>query len=148
MTMKRVLIINGPLCDSGSDSCIQLKDDITRRCNQQCEQLGWALDVIEIATMDDVEQWQRQSDQAIDGLIINPAGMDQDSPLWSALLQVLHTYGDKGIAVIEVDTQNFFQTENEARQPIQLPGLQSALICGLGVDSYVAAIRTMQNSLA
>jgi len=153
MSNYTVLILNGPgLADlSNYDGYSYGKltlERIREECVARCEQLGIEPDFRQTDDEDEMFRWIAKDSESFDALIINPVGYSRAASVEfemyrSAIKMVAHLKKP----VIEVHITNIFQPGAEVTKPLQVPEGEMGFICGLGLHSYLLAIRAIERRL-
>jgi 3-dehydroquinate dehydratase-2 len=123
-------------------------DDIEKKCLETCKSLGIDLDFFQ--TDDQSELYEKLSDglEGFDALIINPVGYSHSSKLdLDVYNSNIKTSAIKNKPVIEVHIANIFQDGESVSEPVIVAKSDVGFICGLGVNSYELAIRSIHEKL-
>lgn len=153
MANNKLLVINGPgLADLGNFdgntygnlTLAGIKDE----CFALCEQLGATLDFRQTDDEDEMFRAIAKDSDNYDALIINPVGYSRAASVEfelyrSAIKMIAHLKKP----VIEVHISNIFQQGAEITKPLQVPEGEMGFICGLGVNSYLLAIKAVTRRL-
>ena len=149
---NRLLIINGPGLSDLSNYIETGYDDLTldavqQKCSETCEGLGLEMDFRQndnesellSALIDDIDNF--------DALIINPAGHSQASSIGLDMYStVINKITNHGKPVVEVRIENIFKQGNN--KPLQGPESGVGFVGGLGMHSYVLAIKAINKKLS
>ena len=121
---------NGPgLARPGScDGDLTLKR-IHDECSTLCKKLAIELDFRQTDDDDEMARLITQGNMDFNALVINPAGSAPNIEL--------------DIPVIEVHTSNIFRQDSETTRPLQPPDATPGFISGLGLHSYLLAIKAL-----
>ena len=151
MSNNKLLIINGPgLSDLSNYNEIGY-DDLTlaivqQKCSEACESFGLGMDFRQnddeaellSALIEDIDNF--------DALIINPAGYSQASSIGLDMYStVINKITNQGKPVVEVRIENIFKQGHN--KPLQGPESGVGFVGGLGMHSYVLAIKSINNKL-
>ena len=153
MNNNKLLIINGPGLSDLSNFNDYGYEDLTlkklqKKCLETCKSLGIDLDFFQ--TDDQSELYEKLSDglEGFDALIINPVGYSHASKLdLDVYNSNIKTSAIKNKPVIEVHIANIFQDGESVSEPAIVAKSDVGFICGLGVNSYELAIRSIHEKL-
>ena len=153
MNNNKLLIINGPGLSDLSNFNEYGYEDLTlkklqKKCLETCKSLGIDLDFFQ--TDDQSELSEKLSDglEGFDALIINPVGYSHISKLDLDIYNSnIKTSAIKNKPVIEVHIANIFQDGESVSEPVIVSKSDVGFICGLGVNSYELAIRSIHEKL-
>jgi len=153
MNNNKLLIINGPGLSDLSNFNDYGYEDLTlkklqKKCLETCKSLGIDLDFFQ--TDDQSELYEKLSDglEGFDALIINPVGYSHASKLdFDVYNSNIKTSAIKNKPVIEVHIANIFQDGESVSEPVIVAKSDVGFICGLGVNSYELAIRSIHEKL-
>ena len=153
MNNNKLLIINGPGLSDLSNFNDYGYEDLTlkklqKKCLETCKSLGIDLDFFQ--TDDQSELYEKLSDglEGFDALIINPVGYSHASKLdLDVYNSNIKTSAIKNKPVIEVHISNIFQDDESVSEPVIVSKSDVGFICGLGVNSYELAIRSIHEKL-
>ena len=153
MNNNKLLIINGPGLSDLSNFNEYGYEDLTlkklqKKCLETCKLLGIDLDFFQ--TDDQSELYEKLSDglERFDALIINPVGYSHASKLdLDVYNSNIKTSAIKNKPVIEVHIANIFQDGESVSEPVIVAKSDVGFICGLGVNSYELAIRSIHEKL-
>lgn len=153
MNNNKLLIINGPGLSDLSNFNEYGYEDLTlkklqKKCLETCKSLGIELDFFQ--TDDQSELSEKLSDglEGFDALIINPVGYSHISKLDLDIYNSnIKTSAIKNKPVIEVHIANIFQDGESVSEPVIVSKSDVGFICGLGVNSYELAIRSIHEKL-
>ena len=150
MPRMSILVLNGPGLADGGVAGLALSD-VQEACDVLSGSLGVDIDCRQTDDARELARWIGElGDRRDDGgdvcaLVINPCAASHaesfDREMCCAALQRL---GDQPVPMFEVHFTNIFAT-GAPLQPLQPKGVNLGLICGLGVDSYLTAIRASVN---
>ncbi len=149
MTNKTVLILNGPglegLGDYDGNSYGKLGlDRIRTACSDLCNELGIKLDFRQTDDEEKMFKFIAKDSEDFDALIINPVDHSHattvDFEMYRSAIKMITPLNKP---VIEVHIQNIFNPNAETTKPLQVPEGEMGFICGLGVSSYLLAIRAV-----
>ena len=154
MSNNILLIINGPGL-SDLSNCNEIGyDDLTldivqQKCSETCESFGLEMDFRQ--NDDEAELLSvliRDSDN-FDAFIINPAGHSHassvDLDMYSA---VINKISNQSKPVVEVRIENIFKQGNKNSKQLQGPESGVGFVGGLGMYSYVLAIKAINKKLS
>lgn len=146
---QKILILNGPgladLSDYDGNAYPGLTlAGIRDACEKLCETLGLDLDFRQTEDQDEMFRWIAKDSEDFDGVIINPVGYSRAAtaafPAYRSAMQMI-TLLEK--PVIEVHINNIFSQSAEITQPVHEPEGEMGFVCGLGLHSYLLAIRAI-----
>lgn len=153
MIDNSLLILNGPgLADLGDYDGNSYGDISLAAIRDQsialCEELGLNLDFRQTDDEDEMLRFIARDSEDFSALIINPVGYARantvDFEMYrSAIKMIAHLKKP----VIEVHIANIFQQGAEITRPLQVPEGEMGFVCGLGVGSYLLAIRSAARRL-
>jgi 3-dehydroquinate dehydratase-2 len=150
MMDKIVLILNGPgLADlnAGDDryggvTLRQIQDESA----ELCAELGMKLEFRQ--TDDQDEMFRCITSENFDALIINPDGHlksgSADSEMFRSAIDMI---ADTNKPVIDVRLTNIFRQGKERSKPLRRSEGQMGFVCGLGLTSYLLAIKAVARRL-
>ncbi len=147
MTNQTLLILNGPgLTDvqsfASDEFGVTSLDQIRSSCESLCSDLGIGLDFRQSDDQNQIVDWIREEAGNFAALIINQMGCANTSPVdypkYCADLGILATLP---VPVTEIHLTNVLRFDPDMFQALPGPPSKTALICGLGLDSYRVAIR-------
>jgi len=150
MMDKIVLVVNGPgLADLnaagdryGGVTLEQIQDESAKLCAE----LGMKLEFRQTDDQDEMFRWI--TSETFDALIINPNGHPKsgsaDSDMFRSAIDMI---ADTNKPVIDVRLTNIFRQGGETSKPLQRSEGQMGFICGLGLKSYLLAIRAVARRL-
>lgn len=125
MANSKILILNGP----------GLKDQIVEvRCKALCDKLGLGLDYRQADKPDQITRWIAEDSDDFAAIVINPAGFNECPQISAAIAQFSKP-------VVEVHLNNIFREGSEPTRPLPGPEGEMGFVCGIGVHSYLLAIR-------
>lgn len=153
MTDKTLLVLNGPglaeLSDVDGFSYGSLSlQEIRDACSALCEQLGIGLDFRQTDDEAEMTRWIAKDSRNFDALIINPVGYSRVASvevdlLRSAITKIAH----EEKPLIEVHISNIFREGADTIKPLRVSEAKLGFICGLGVHSYLLAIKAAAKRL-
>ena len=146
--MTRLLILNGPgLADLRDFDGNSYGDNITLAgiqdaCAALCGDLGMKMDFRQTDDEEEMFRWITRDSDDFDALIVNPIGYSRAAVVEfemyrSSIKQLVRL----NKPVIEVHISNIFREGAEITKPLQSPEGDMGFICGLGVESYLLAIK-------
>ena len=149
---NRLLIINGPgLSDlsnyneTGYDGLTL--DAVQQKCSETCEGLGLEMDFRQNNNKSELLSVLIEDIDNFDALIINPAGHSQASSIGLDMYStVINKITNQGKLVVEVRIENIFKQGNN--KPLQGPESGVGFVGGLGMHSYVLAIKAISKKLS
>ena len=153
MKKKSLLILNGPGLadlgdtDSGRYGPISL-GKIEEACGTLCNQMNIEMDFRQTDSENEMCRYIARESEAYGGLIINPVGYSRASEVnfemfRHAIMLVAHLKKP----VIEVHISNIFLPGAEITKPLQVPEGEMGFISGLGIHSYLLAIKAINNRI-
>ena len=149
MVDKAILILNGPgLSELGSQD-----DKLTlAHIEQQCIALGKDIGLdVDFRQYDDATELARCINRELAsyaGLIINPVSYSHAANVPPAPIeQALEITADLNKPVIEVHLRNTFLPDSSIEHPLQAPDSNIAFIAGLGAQSYLLAMKAIQQRI-
>ena len=149
---NKLLIINGPGLSDLSNYNETGYDDLTldavqQKCSETCEGLGLEMDFRQNDNESELLSVLIEDIDNFDALIINPAGHSQassiDLDMYSA---VINKITNQGKPVVEVRIENIFKQGNS--KPLQGPESGVGFVGGLGMHSYLLAIKAINKKLS
>lgn len=152
MNDHTLLILNGPgLSDLsvGGDTRGNLTlEQIRDECSAMCDELGMSLEFRQTDDQDEMDRWIARDSDHFDALIINPAGnVNADSVDADTYLSAIKLMPHQNKPVIEIHLTNTFREKAELTRPLQGPEGSLGFICGLGLHSYLLAIKACAKRL-
>ncbi|MES9899622.1 MAG: type II 3-dehydroquinate dehydratase [Sedimenticola sp.] len=154
MTDKTLLVLNGPglaeLGDHDGNTYGNLTLDLIRdECTLLCEQLGVKLDFRQTDDEEEMFRFIAKDSEDFDALIINPVGYSRAASVEFEMYRMaIKTIAHLKKPVIEVHLENIFQEGAEITKPLQAPEGEMGFICGLGINSYLLAIKAVVRRLS
>jgi len=152
MSNNKLLIINGPgLSDLSNYNEIGY-DDLTlaivqQKCSEACESFGLEMDFRQNDDEAELLSVLIEDIDNFDALIINPAGHSQASSIGLDMYSaVINKITNQGKPVVEVRIENIFKQGNN--KPLQGPESGVGFVGGLGMHSYVLAIKAINKKLS
>jgi 3-dehydroquinate dehydratase-2 len=152
MSNNKLLIINGPgLSDLSNYNEIGY-DDLTlaivqQKCSEACESFGLEMDFRQNDDEAELLSVLIEDIDNFDALIINPAGHSQASSIGlDTYSAVINKITNQGKPVVEVRIENIFKQGNN--KPLQGPERGVGFVGGLGMHSYVLAIKAINKKLS
>ena len=149
---NRLLIINGPGLSDLSNYNETGYDDLTldavqQKCSETCEGLGLEMDFRQNDNESELLSVLIEDIDNFDALIINPAGHSQSSSIDLDMYStVINKITNQGKPVVEVRIENIFKQGNN--KPLQGPESGVGFVCGLGMHSYVLAIKAINKKIS
>lgn len=144
MTATRaVLVLNGPNLNLlgqrqpefyGRDTL----DDVVARCVSAAEKFGSVIEAKQSNHEGQLIDWIHQARGKVAGIVINPGGYSHTSVALRDALVTLDA------PIVEVHISNIHSRE-EFRHHSYVSGIADAVICGLGIDGYGAAVEFVCN---
>ena len=140
-----ILIINGPNLNLlgereqsqyGSVTFEQLK----KICKEKCKELNLNMDFQQSNIEGEIVTIIQEARNKYDGIIINAAGFTHTSV---AIRDAMAIYKKPSI---ELHISNIFKRE-DFRHKSMLSGVVTGIICGLGSNGYILAIKAIHNLL-
>ena len=149
---NKLLIINGPgLLDlsnyneTGYDNLTL--DAVQQKCSETCEGLGLEMDFRQNDNESELLSALIEDIDNFDALIINPAGNSQSSSIGLDMYStVINKITNQGKPVVEVRIENIFKQGNN--KPLQGPESGVGFVGGLGMHSYLLAIKAINKKLS
>ena len=151
---NRLLIINGPGLSDLSNYNETGYDDLTldavqQKCSETCEGLGLEMDFRQNDNESELLSVLIEDIDNFDALIINPAGHSQASSIGLDMYStVINKITNQGKPVVEVRIENIFKQGNKNNKPFQVPESGLGFVGGLGMYSYVLAIKAINKKLS
>ncbi|MDV6275732.1 type II 3-dehydroquinate dehydratase [Rhodococcus erythropolis] len=133
-----VLVLNGPNLNLlgqrqpefyGTDTL----DDVVSRCEVAAEKFGAVVEAKQSNHEGQLIDWIHEARGRVAGIVINPGGYSHTSVALRDALVTLDA------PVVEVHISNIHGRE-EFRHHSYVSGIADAVICGLGIDGYSAAV--------
>ena len=149
---NRLLIINGPGLSDLSNYNKMGYDDLTldavqQKCSETCEGLGLEMDFRQNDNESELLSALIEDIDNFDALIINPAGHSQASSIGLDMYStVINKITNQGKPVVEVRIENIFKQGNN--KPLQGPESEVGFVGGLGMHSYVLAIKAINKKIS
>ena len=149
---NRLLIINGPGLSDLSNYNETGYDDLTldavqQKCSETCEGLGLEMDFCKNDSESELLSVLIEDIDNFDALIINPAGNSQSSSIGLDMYStVINKITNQGKPVVEVRIENIFKQGNN--KPLQGPESGVGFVGGLGMHSYLLAIKAINKKLS
>jgi len=152
LTNKTILVLNGPgladLSAGGSQTGDLTLGQIEDECSALCEQLGLKLDFRQTEDEEEMFRWIGKDSENFGGLIINPVGsLKGDSVDFDRYRSAIGMVAHLKKPVVEVHTANIFREGSGVTKPLQASEGEMGFICGLGLRSYLLAIRAIAKRL-
>ena len=154
MAEKTLLILNGPGLADLSDYDGNTYGNLTLagiqdECLSLCEQLGIKLDFRQTDDEEEMFRFIAKYSEDYDALIINPVGFSRAASVQFEMYRMaIKTIAHLKKPVIEVHITNIFREGTEITKPLQAPEGEMGFICGLGVNSYLLAIKAVERRLS
>ena len=145
----KVLILNGPglrdLSDFDGDTYAGITlQELRKACSDLCRELGLDLEFRQTEDQDEMFRWIAHDSEDFDGVVINPAGDSRAAsvpfPVYRPAIEMI---AKRNKAVVEVHLNNIFTGHAPVSQRVDEPGGEMGLVCGLGINSYLLAIRAL-----
>jgi len=149
---NRLLIINGPGLSDLSNYNETGYDDLTldavqQKCSETCEGLGLEMDFRQNDNESELLSVLIEDIDNFDALIINPAGHSLSSSIDLDMYStVINKITNQGKPVVEVRIENIFKQGNN--KPLQGPESEVGFVGGLGMHSYVLAIKAINKKIS
>ena len=149
---NRLLIINGPGLSDLSNYNETGYDDLTldavqQKCSETCEGLGLEMGFRQNNNKSELLSVLIEDIDNFDALIINPAGHSQASSIGLDIYStVINKITNQGKPVVEVRIENIFKQGNN--KPLQGPESGVGFVGGLGMHSYVLAIKAINKKIS
>ena len=140
--MKNIYILNGPNLNLlgkrqpeiyGTETL----DDVEKLCSNACNS-GYAVKLLQSNHEGQLIDWIQEARNTTAGIIINPGAFTHTS---IAILDALNTYDG---TVVEIHISQVHKRE-EFRHHSFVSYRADAVIAGLGIEGYVAAVRYICN---
>ena len=152
MSNKKLLIINGPglsnlsnYSELGYDG-LSL-DILKQKCIAACESLGFQVDFRQSDDESDLLKDIMVDIDNFNAFIINPAGHLHSSSISHDIFNsIISKISSKNKPVIEVRIENIFK--QEGIKPIQASDSGAGFIGGLGIQSYILAIKSINQKIS
>lgn len=149
----RILILNGPgLADLRDDeghfqqglTLARIRDE----CARLCRSLDMEADFRQTDDQQEMVDWIAKDGAGFDGIVINPAGYSRAATVsLPAHLSAFQMKALLGKPVVEVHIENVFSDGAAGAQPMHEPEVDLGFVCGLGVQGYLIAIRSIAHRL-
>ena len=138
----RIIIINGPninlLGEREQSQYGKLSfDDLKLKCSEYAESQKVIIEFYQSNVEGEIVNKIQNSRKEYDGVIINAAGFTHSSVSIRDALEIIKK------PKIELHISNIYKRE-EFRQKSLLSDVVSGIICGLGINGYILAIKAMQ----
>jgi len=146
---QKVLILNGPglgdLSDFDGNTYGRFSlQDVRNACSDLCEELGLDLDFRQTEDQDEMFRWIARDSENFDGVVINPIGYSRAAsvpfPVYRSAIEMIAKLNK---AVVEVHLNNIFTERASITQRVYEPEGEMGFVCGLGINSYLLAIRAL-----
>ena len=153
MNNNKLLIINGPGLSDLSNFNDYGYEDLTlnklqKKCLETCKSLGIELDFFQTDDQASLSKKLLEGIDWCDALIINPVGYSHASTLDLDIYTAnIKNHNLKNKPVIEVHIANIFQDGESISEPVIVSKSDVGFICGLGINSYELAIRSIHEKL-
>lgn len=155
MANKSILILNGPgLADLSDFDGNTYGDEMTlanieNKCGALCDQLGLDVDFRQTDEENEMFRFIARDSEDYDGLIINPIGYARAATVnfemfRNAIMLIAHLKKP----VIEVHITNIFLPGANITRPLQVPEGNMGFISGLGMQSYLLAIKAINQQIS
>ncbi len=144
-SVSKILIINGPnlnLIGEREQSQYGSKDYkyLNDTCKKISEELNLILDIKQSNVEGEIVDIIQSARKEFDGIIINAGGYSHTSV---AIRDALDVFKGK---IIELHISNIYKRE-EFRHKSLISGVVTGIICGLGINGYILAIKSMHEML-
>ncbi|MGG7103636.1 type II 3-dehydroquinate dehydratase [Rhodococcus sp. 24CO] len=135
---RPILVLNGPNLNLlgqrqpefyGRDTL----DDVVARCEVAAANFGAVVEAKQSNHEGQLIDWIHEARGRVAGIVINPGGYSHTSIALRDALVTLEA------PVVEVHISNIHRRE-DFRQHSYVSGIADAVICGLGIDGYSAAV--------
>lgn len=149
-----LLILNGPgLADSDALASDTVKvnslEQIRSACERLCADLDVDLDFRQTDDQDRMIDWIRNEANGFDALVINPMGCAKTSPVdYPRYVQDLDVLASLSIPVTEIHLTNVLRFDADTFSMLRGPLNKTAFVSGLGLDSYLLAIRAASRQIS
>ena len=144
----KMLILNGPgladLSGCEADPDISLKV-IEAACTQLCATLGVDLDFRYTQDTQQLTAWLEENPEGYDALVLNPQGAQ--SAVSQADRQAIANALDNEVPAVEVHLDHILAAGKEGTGPLRPSKGNLGFICGLGMQSYLLAIKALHRQL-
>ena len=152
MKNNKLLIMNGPGLSELSNfnemgyGHLTL-DTVQKKCAETCKIFGLKMDFRQTDDDAELSRFLKEGIEDFDALIINPAGHSQSSSIDLDMYStVINKITNQGKPVVEVRIENIFKQGNN--KPLQGPESGVGFVGGLGMHSYVLAIKAINKKLS
>ena len=140
--MKNIYILNGPNLNLLGNRQPEIYgtetlDDVEKLCSNACNS-GYAVKLLQSNHEGQLIDWIQEARDTTAGIIINPGAFTHTS---IAILDALNTYDG---TVVEIHISQVHKRE-EFRHHSFVSYRADAVIAGLGIEGYVAAVRYICN---
>ena len=143
--MSKILIINGPnlnLIGEREQSQYGSKDYayLEEICKKLCDELSIDLKMEQSNVEGEIVNIIQNARKKFDGIIINAGGYSHTSV---AIRDALDVFKGK---IIELHISNIYKRE-EFRHKSLISGVVTGIICGLGINGYILAIKSLHEMI-
>jgi 3-dehydroquinate dehydratase-2 len=144
-----ILIVNGPGLGDLADYERVGHRDLTlpalhAACEKLCSELGIRLDFRQTDDQQEMSEWLARESARFDGVIVNPVGYSRAATLDSGPYRsAIKAMAGSRKPVIEVHIDNIYGPGADAPRPLHQPAGDMGFICGLGINGYLLAIRSL-----
>ena len=143
--MNKILIINGPnlnLIGEREQSQYGSKDytHLKEICKKVCIELSIDLKMEQSNVEGEIVNIIQNARKKFDGIIINAGGYSHTSV---AIRDALDVFKGK---IIELHISNIYKRE-EFRHKSLISGVVTGIICGLGINGYILAIKSLHEMI-
>ena len=122
--------------------------NIKQKCATLGQQLGLEVDFHQSNGTKEMCHSITHDSNDYDGLIINPIGCDHSTNVNSTLFRnALTLIASLKKTVIEVHITNIFLPGTDTTHPLQVPECNIGFISGLGIQSYLLAIKAINQQI-
>ena len=143
--MNNILIINGPNLNllgerEQSQYGSVTFDSLKKMCSEKSNDLGIKIEFLQSNIEGEIVTMIQDARKKYDGIIINAAGFTHTSV---SIRDALAIYKKP---IIELHISNIYKRE-EFRHKSLISDVANGVICGLGTNGYILAIKAMQDLL-
>jgi 3-dehydroquinate dehydratase-2 len=153
MSDRNILVLNGPGLakltnfDGNSYGDISI-EKIESECLTLCKEMGLSATFHQSEDEEEMFRWISRVGEEFDALIVNPIGNARaasvDIDVYRSTMSLIAKL-DK--PVIEVHLNNIFLPGLESITPLQITEGETGFICGLGLYSYLLAIKSVAEKM-
>ena len=154
MNDRTLLILNGPglarLSDFASDAFgVTSLEQVQSACEALCVELGVELDFRQTDNPNQMVQWIRDEADSYAALIVNQLGCADPTTIdYAQYVSDLSVLATLSVPVTEIHMTNVLRFDSGKFKALRGPAGKTALICGLGIDSYRLAIRAAAKNVS